>query len=43
MAFEGLSGGEGVCDRIKELSVQGVLSGVPEGTVNQLAFNGASS
>lgn len=41
MAFEGLEGGEGVCDRIKELSTKDILSDIPEGSVNQLAYNGA--
>ena len=41
MNFEGLAGGEGVCDRIKELSVKDALSDIPEGTANQLAYNGA--
>ncbi|KAI9158947.1 Cuticle-degrading protease-like protein [Paramyrothecium foliicola] len=41
MAFEGLAGGQDVCDRIKELAVAGALSGLPEGSANLLAYNGA--
>ena len=41
MNLEGFAGGEGVCDRIKELSVKNVLSDIPEGTANQLGYNGA--
>lgn len=41
MALEGISGGEEVCDRIKELSVKDILSDIPDGSVNQLAYNGA--
>lgn len=40
MAFEGLVGGS-VCERIRELAVDGILADVPEGTVNLLSFNGA--
>ncbi|KAI1420720.1 peptidase S8/S53 domain-containing protein [Xylaria sp. FL1777] len=40
-------GGQGdstaLCDRIKELSTQGILSGIPNGTTNALAFNGNPS
>ncbi|KAI0415763.1 peptidase S8/S53 domain-containing protein [Xylaria grammica] len=32
-----------LCDRIKELSTQGILAGVPDGTANALAFNGNPS
>ncbi|GAP89968.2 putative subtilisin-like protease Pr1A [Rosellinia necatrix] len=41
----GLEGGDpkALCDRIKELATQGVLSGVPGGTTNALAFNGNPS
>lgn len=41
MALEGLAGGEGVCDRIKELSVKDLLADIPEGSLNQLTYNGA--
>jgi len=41
MTLEGLEGGQGVCDRIKELSVKDILANIPEGSVNELAYNGA--
>ncbi|KAI1258979.1 peptidase S8/S53 domain-containing protein [Xylariaceae sp. FL1019] len=41
--FLGLgSGASGLCGRIKNLATRNVLSGVPEGTANFLAFNGAT-
>ncbi|CAM1505947.1 Fc.00g115840.m01.CDS01 [Cosmosporella sp. VM-42] len=41
MALEHIPGGEQVCDRIKELATQGILGGIPDGNVNQLAYNNA--
>ena len=41
MALEHIPGGEQVCDRIKELASQGILGGIPDGSVNQLAYNNA--
>jgi subtilisin family serine protease len=40
LALEG-SGTEGLCERIIELAVKDTLTGLPSGTANQLAFNGA--
>ncbi|OAA70334.1 proteinase T precursor [Cordyceps fumosorosea ARSEF 2679] len=40
--LEGVKGGA-ICDRIIALSTQGVLSGIPAGTSNRLAFNGNPS
>ncbi|KAI9901667.1 hypothetical protein N3K66_003484 [Trichothecium roseum] len=41
LALEGNIAADQLCDRIKELSKADVLSNVPEGTPNRLAFNGA--
>ena len=38
-ALEGVPGGN-ICNRIKNLSTKNILSGIPAGTTNQLAFNG---
>ncbi|KAI0424849.1 peptidase S8/S53 domain-containing protein [Xylaria sp. FL1042] len=43
LSFEGQRDPGALCDRMKELSTQGVLSGVPDGTTNALAFNGNAS
>ncbi|KAI0975696.1 peptidase S8/S53 domain-containing protein [Xylaria arbuscula] len=40
LSLEGQRDAGALCDRIKELSSQGILSGVPDGTTNALAFNG---
>lgn len=40
IALEGPRGGEALCERIKEISNQGILTGVPSGTANRLVFNG---
>lgn len=42
-ALEGLSGPDVICARIKELAHEGLLSAVPSGTANLLAFNGNPS
>lgn len=39
-ALEGNPGSSAMCGRIQELATEGVLSGVPSGTLNLLAFNG---
>ncbi|OAA35112.1 Peptidase S8, subtilisin-related protein [Beauveria brongniartii RCEF 3172] len=41
--LEGLPGSEALCKRIQQLATSGVLTGVPVGTVNLLAFNGNPS
>ncbi|KAM4064988.1 subtilase family protein [Hirsutella rhossiliensis] len=41
-ALEGFSSPQALCSRIQELATKNALSGVPDGTVNLLAFNGAS-
>lgn len=41
MALEGNPGSLNLCQRIKDLGVQGVLSGLPDGSSNLLANNGA--
>lgn len=41
MTFEGIAGGVEVCQRIKDLGVEGILSNIPQGTSNLLANNGA--
>lgn len=41
LSLEGLSG-SAVCARIVALATSGVLSSIPSGTVNLLAYNGAS-
>ncbi|KAI0204319.1 peptidase S8/S53 domain-containing protein [Astrocystis sublimbata] len=43
LALEGGRDPVALCDRIKELSTQGVLTNVPDDTVNALAFNGNPS
>ncbi|KAI0522122.1 peptidase S8/S53 domain-containing protein [Xylaria bambusicola] len=43
LAFEGSRDPVALCDRIKELSTQGKISGVGEGTTTALAFNGNPS
>ncbi|KAI1299733.1 peptidase S8/S53 domain-containing protein [Xylaria venustula] len=43
LSLEGQRDAGALCDRIKELSSQGILSGVPDGTTNALAFNGNPS
>ncbi|KAF2970551.1 hypothetical protein GQX73_g3037 [Xylaria multiplex] len=43
LALEGGRDPIALCDRIKELSTQGILADVPEGTTNALAFNGSPS
>ncbi|PFH60346.1 hypothetical protein XA68_11088 [Ophiocordyceps unilateralis] len=40
-AAEGITEPAAICSRIQELATKDVLSGVPQGTVNYLAFNGA--
>jgi hypothetical protein len=39
-ALEGNPGASVMCDRIIQLSSTGILTGVPSGTPNRLAFNG---
>lgn len=41
--LEGSPGAEALCKRIQELATKDVLTGVPGGTVNLLAFNGNPS
>ncbi|OAA73034.1 serine protease prots [Akanthomyces lecanii RCEF 1005] len=41
-ALEGLKGGP-ICDRIQQLATRNIIKGIPDGTVNLLAFNGNSS
>ena len=41
--LEGFPGSEALCKRIQELATKNVLTGVPSGTVNLLAFNGNPS
>ncbi|KAJ3568777.1 hypothetical protein NPX13_g6301 [Xylaria arbuscula] len=43
LSFEGSRDPVALCDRIKELSTQGIVGGVAEGTTNALAFNGNPS
>ena len=43
LSFEGSRDPVALCDRIKELSTQGIVGGVVEGTTNALAFNGNPS
>ncbi|KAI1276392.1 peptidase S8/S53 domain-containing protein [Xylaria sp. FL0933] len=43
LSLEGQRDPGALCDRMKELSTQGILSGVPDGTINALAFNGNPS
>ncbi|OAA78934.1 subtilisin-like protease Pr1B [Akanthomyces lecanii RCEF 1005] len=38
--LEGFPGSEALCKRIQELATKNILTGVPSGTVNLLAFNG---
>jgi hypothetical protein len=39
-SIEGTSNAGGLCARIQELATPNVLTGVPSGTRNLLAFNG---
>lgn len=41
--LEGFPGGNALCTRLKQLGTSGVLSGIPSGTTNLLAFNGNPS
>ncbi|PHH60399.1 hypothetical protein CDD81_1712 [Ophiocordyceps australis] len=41
--LEGFSGAEALCTRIQNLATRNVLSGIPGGTVNLLAFNNVDS
>lgn len=41
LALQGGSA-ETICSRIQTLSTKNVITGVPAGTVNYLAFNGAT-
>ncbi|KAI1110368.1 peptidase S8/S53 domain-containing protein [Nemania sp. NC0429] len=43
LSLEGRRDPIALCDRIKELSTQGVLTNIPKGTTNALAFNGNPS
>jgi oryzin len=40
IALEGPRDAIALCERIKELSIKDILTGVPSGTGNRLAFNG---
>ncbi|KAM4054879.1 subtilase family protein [Hirsutella rhossiliensis] len=40
--LEGFSDPQALCSRIQELATSDVLTDIPDGTVNKLAFNGAS-
>lgn len=40
--LEGGSGGQ-ICSRLQQLASSNILSGIPAGTVNLLAFNGNPS
>ncbi|PHH69306.1 hypothetical protein CDD80_6838 [Ophiocordyceps camponoti-rufipedis] len=42
-SLEGLTDPAAICRRIQELATKDVLTGIPRGTVNYLAFNGAES
>lgn len=42
-AFEGNPGPVALCNRIVALSTTGVITGLPSGTPNRLAFNGNPS
>ncbi|KAK9434760.1 subtilisin-like protease PR1B [Metarhizium brunneum] len=42
-ALEGFPGGEKLCKRLQELATKGVLTNVPVGSLNLLAFNGNPS
>lgn len=42
-ALEGNPGPVALCNRIRELATPNVISGVPAGTPNLLAFNGNPS
>lgn len=41
-ALEGLSGTDAICRRIQELATPNAIIDQPQGTVNLLAFNGAT-
>ncbi len=40
--LEGGSGGQ-ICGRLQQLATRNILSGIPGGTINALAFNGNPS
>ncbi|KAJ6438959.1 Cuticle-degrading protease [Purpureocillium lavendulum] len=40
--LEGLTGTQALCDRIRELAIRDAIVDQPQGTVNLLAFNGAT-
>lgn len=40
--LEGFSSPQALCSRIQELATRDVISDIPDGTANLLAFNGAS-
>jgi subtilisin family serine protease len=42
-AYEGITGGVELCERIRELAHKGLLANTPAGTDNYLAFNGNPS
>jgi hypothetical protein len=42
-AFEGPKDPQSMCSRIQQLAHRGILSGIPAGTQNLLAFNGNPS
>lgn len=41
--LEGFPGATALCTRLRTLATSGIISGVPSGTVNLLAFNGNPS
>lgn len=41
--LEGFPGANALCTRIKQLGTANVLTGIPSGTTNLLAFNGNPS
>lgn len=41
--LEGNPGPQALCERIRTLGTPGILTGIPAGTVNLLAFNGNPS
>lgn len=42
-SFEGITGPAALCNRIIALATTGVITGLPSGTANRLAFNGNPS
>ncbi len=42
-SFEGSRDPQAMCRRIQQLAHQGIISGIPAGTQNLLAFNGNPS